>query len=254
MEFRKSFSLVWNKLGLSMLCVLIDILFFLALGFFTAPVSFRMKMLFIEFTAVFSALLKNLGRSGQLGSVLFSAELMPFWKSFLGYALVFALIVYLVYVIFQSFAWFVSMKIAGKKVPVWLFFRRFLLFSLFWFLLFVVYNMADLIIDLSAVLGNRTFRIIPVVCNVFLLAVIYFAIISYVRLDFKSAFILGWNKYRQVLPSFLVVFLYFFALNLALPFFFNLNYYLGAILGIVLFLPALLMARIFMILSIGRVK
>ena len=254
MEFRKSFSLVWNKLGFSMLCVLIDLLFFFALGFFTAPISARMGELLIDFTAVFSMGIKNLDRSDSLSSILFGADVLPFWKSFLGYALLFVLIIYLVYVIFQSFAWFVSMKIAGKKVLVWPFFRKFLLFNLFWFLLFVVYNVIDLLSDLSAVLGSKGFSIIPIICNIFLLVLVYFAVISYIKLDFKSAFVLGWKKYRQILPSFLVVFLYFFALNIILPPLFNLNYYLGVVLGIVLFLPALVLARVFMILAVERAK
>lgn len=254
MEFRKSFSLAWNKLGLSMLCVLTDLSFFFALGFFTAPVSARMGRLLIDFTAVFSIGLKNLGRSDQLSSILFGADLMPFWKSFLGYALLFALIIYLVYVIFQSFAWFVSMKIVGKKILVWPFFRKFLLFNLFWFLLFVVYNIIDLLNDLSAALGGKGSSAVAVICNLFLLIIVYFAVISYIKLDFKSAFVLGWKKYRQILPSFLVVFLYFFALNLVLPAAFNQNYYLGAVLGIVLFLPAIVWARVFMILAVERAK
>ncbi len=254
MEFRKSFSLVWNKLGLAMLCVLIDILFFFALGFFTAPVSARIGMLLVNFTAVFSSGLSSMGRSDELVTVLFGAEAMSLWKSFLGYALLFALIVYLVYVIFQSFAWFVSMKIAEKKVLVWPFFRKFLLFNLFWFLLFVVYNIIDLLNDLSAVLGSKGSSIAAVICNLFLLIIVYFAVISYIRMNFKSAFVLGWKKYRQILPSFLVVFLYFFALNIILPPLFNLNYYLGAVLGIVLFLPALVLARVFMILAVERAK
>ena len=254
MEFRKSFSLAWNKLGLSMLCVLIDLLFFFALGFFTAPISARIGMLLVNFTAIFSIGIKNLDRSDSLSSILFGTDVLPFWKSFLSYALLFVLIIYLVYVIFQSFAWFVSMKIAGKKILVWPFFRKFLLFNLFWFLLFVVYNIIDLLSDLSAVLGSRGSSVVAVICNLFLLIIVYFAVVSYIRMNFKSAFVLGWKQYKQILPSFLVVFLYFFALNIILPPLFNVNYYLGAVLGIVLFLPALVLARVFMILAVERMK
>lgn len=254
MEFRKSFSLLCDKLGLSMLCIFIDLLFFFAFGFFTAPVSARIGMILVNFTAIFSTGLKNAGRSDEMAGILFSANTLQLWKSFLGYALLFVLTVYIVYVIFQSFAWFVSMKIAGKKVLIWPFFWKFLLFNLFWFLLFVVYNLVDLIADLSAVLNNKEFSIISIAGNLFLLLIAYFAVISYVRLNFKSAFVLGWKKYRQVLPSFLVVFLYFFALNVVLPPLFSVNYYLGAVLGIVLFLPSLVWARVFMILAVEGAK
>lgn len=254
MEFRKSFSLAWNKLGLSMLCILIDLLFFFGLGFFTSPISARIEMLLVNFTAIFSAGLKDMGRSDELVTVLFGSAAMPLWKSFFGYALLFILIIYLVYVIFQSFAWFVSMKIAGKKVLVWPFFRKFLLFNLFWFLLFVVYNLIDLLSDLSAVLGGKGSSAVAVICNLFLLIIVYFAVISYIAPYFKSAFVLGWKQYKQILPSFLVVFLYFFVLNVVLPPLFSLNYYLGAVLGIILFLPALVLARIFMILAVDGAK
>jgi len=254
MEFRKSFDLILDRFGLALLCILVDVLSFFAFGFFSFPVSAKIADLLVGFTAVFSAGLNTMDRgSSSVFGILFSSDTVLFWKSFLTYALLFVLIAYVVYVVFQSVAWFVSFRIAGKKANFWHFFLWFGLFNLFWFSLFIVYNIVDFFIDLAAVLGGN-FGFVSVVNSAFLMLIFYFAVISYVKLNFLKSFSLGFKKYRQILPPFLVVCLFFLVLNLILPFSFSVNYYFGAGIGIILFLPSLVFARVFMINSIERVK
>jgi len=254
MEFRKSFDLILDRFGLALFCVLVDVLSFFAFGFFSFPVSAKIADLLVGFTAVFSSGLNTSDRgSASILGLLFSSDTLLFWRSFLTYALLFVLIAYVVYVVFQSVAWFVSFRIAGKKTNFWTFFLWFGLFNLFWFSLFIVYNIVDFFVDIGGVLGGN-FGFVSVLNSAFLMLIFYFAVISYVKLSFLKSFVFGFRKYRQVLPSFLVVCLFFLVLNLILPFLFSVNYYFGAAVGIVLFLPSLVFARVFMIKSIERVK
>lgn len=253
--FKKSFCLVWDKFGYFLACIGLDVLFFFALGFFTAPVAFRMQELFLQITAVFSSALKNLSSEQAILEILFSSEIIPFWRSLLLYALLFVFIIYLIYVLFQSIAWNISLRIINKNIPYFRYLGFFAVINLFWFFVFIVYNLLDLLGDLRNVLGNSgDFGLISIFANFFLIIAVYFAVISYTVLKFKKSFVLGWKKYRVLLLNYFWVVLYFFVLNMFLSRLFFWNYNFAVVLGLFLFLPAVSWARVFMALNIEKVK
>ncbi|MBN1644581.1 hypothetical protein JW851_00895 [Candidatus Woesearchaeota archaeon] len=255
MIFKRSFDLIWDNFGYFLACTGLDVLFFFALGFFTAPVSVKMKTLLLQITAVFSEGLTEVDSTETVLDILFDSQTMVFWKPLVLYALLFIFIIYLVYIIFQSVSWNLSLRIINKKIKYLSYLKSFALLNLFWFLIFIVYNLIDLIGNLRIALSSvKTINFVSIFANFFLLIMIYFAIISYVKLNFRKSFVLGWKKYRPLLSIYVLVLFYFFILNFILSKLFLLSYTSAVIIGLVFLLPAISWARIFFALNIDRVK
>ncbi len=244
-----------NSFGYFLACMGVDVLFFFALGFFTAPVSLKMKHILLQITTIFATALKDADRNQTILDALFSINTMPFWKTLSLYALLFVFIIYLVYIIFQSIAWNLSLRIINKKIPYWKYLKSFAILNIFWFVILILYNLADLLGDLRNTLNTLSdVNFISIFANFFLLIFIYFAVISYTNLSLKKAFRLGWKKYRPLLTYYVLVIIYFFVLNLILSELFRINYIFAVIIGLILFLPAITWARVFMALQIEKVK
>lgn len=232
----------------------LDVLFFIAVGFFTRSVVLRMQEYLLKIAAVLSVGLNEVSRSDSIANVFFSADALPLWKSWFLYWLLFILIVYVIYVLIQSVVWNLSLRIAGRKSNFAKYFVSFVLLNLFWFFIFIVYNLMDLIGDLRSVLLSGRISLVSVLAGLFLLFFAYFAVISYVKLNLKKSFVFGWKRYRELVPSFFYVFIYFFVLNFILSKLVLLNYTFAVVAGIVLFVPAVSFARIYLSLNINKVK
>jgi len=248
---KKSFFLLFESFGYFLACMGLDVLFFLALGFFTAPVSAKMGAILLEITAAFSSVL---AQSDSFFAALFHSSVMPLWRSLLLFYILFLLIAFIAYVIFQSVAWWMCFRIAKKKINYWSYLGSFFVLNLFWFLVLFIFLVLDLAGDISRVLYSSDFSIAGFIAGMLLVISAYFAVVSYVIKGLKSSFVNGWRHRKRILPCFFVVFLYFFVLNLILSRLFLLNYYLAVVIGFVLFLPALVWARVYLILNIQKVK
>lgn len=252
---KRSFELIWNSFGYFLTCMGLDVVFFLALGFFTAPVSVKMKTILLQITAIFSKGLAEVGRPDTVLDVLFSKNTIPYWKEMIMWLLLFILITYIIYIIFQSITWNLSLRIINKKIKYLKYLKSFALLNLFWFLIFILYSLIDLIGDLRVALADvKTTNFISIIANFFLMIMIYFAIISYTKLNLRQSFKLGWKKYRTLLSAYVLVLIYFFILNFVLSKIALANYTLAVVIGLVLFLPAITWARVLLALNIERVK
>jgi hypothetical protein len=250
---KKSFGLIWDSFGYFLTCMGLDVIFFLALGFFTAPVSVKMNDLLLNITVIFSKGLAEVDRTDTVLDVLFSANTVMYWKEIIIWVLLFILITYIIYIIFQSITWNLSLRIINKKIKYLKYLKSFALLNLFWFLIFIIYNLIDLIGDLRFALADvKTTNFIGIFANVFLLIFIYFAIISYTKLNLRKSFKLGWKKHKSLLSTYVLILIYFFLLNLILSKLFLVNYTLAVVVGLVLFIPAITWARVLLALSIER--
>ena len=253
--FRKSFNLIWDSFGYFLTCMGLDVLFFFALGFFTFPVSAKMHDLLLQITMVFAKGLQEVGRSETVLDVLFSAKTMHIWKPMILYMLLFMLITYIVYIIFQSLAWNFSLRIIKKKINIKKYIISFAIINLFWLVILIIYQILDLIAKLRAELNSvKGFDIMSMIINFILIIVIYFAVISYIKLDLKKSLIIGWKNYKTLLSIYVAIIAYFFLLNFILARLYEINTTFAVVAGIVLFIPAITWSRVLLALSIDKVK
>lgn len=251
----KALILIKDSFGYFLACMGLDVLFFIAVGFLTKSIVLKMQESLLQIAAVFSAGLSELSRSGSVLDVLFSSSALPFWKSWFLHWLLFMLVIYLVYIVVQSVAWNLSLRIIGKNISFLKYFVSFALLNLFWFLLFIVYNIIDLTGDLrSSMSSGATISLFSVFAGILLIFLAYFAVISYVRLSLKKSFIFGCKRYRELVPPYFFVLLYFFILNFVLSKIVLTSYAFAVVAGIVLFVPAIAFARVYLALNINKVK
>ncbi|MBD3361366.1 hypothetical protein GF358_01090 [Candidatus Woesearchaeota archaeon] len=252
--FKKSFFLIKDSFGYFLACIGIDVLFFIALGFFTAPFSAKMRLYLVQIAGFFSQNMQELGR-GSFLTALFNPETMSLWKLIFWQFLLFLAVMYLVYVVLQSVVWNLSLKLAKKNISYLVYVKKFALVNIFWFVLFILYGLLDLIGDLNQALNpDVRFNFFSVFASFFVLVLGYFVVISYSTLKVKKSFVIGWKHNNFLFSRYFVVILYFFILNFVLARLAEINYILAVSVGLIFFLPAVAFARVWMAANIQRVE
>lgn len=266
----KAFRNLKSQPGLAASSVLADFLFFFVYGFVTRPLMMKIS----EYVVIIGTSLSEKaaqvarGAAPNLGSLITSdPEISPYFNSLILMFLLFGITSYVIYVFFQAIAWRISFGIAGIKNPkIYNFMKEFALLNVFWLVfaavihfLFLFSKINEAVITKLDPLAESSFGKLAAV---FFFAVIYFAFISYTlvgkKLSAKSkiakSFQTGVKKIKLTAQVFLAIAAVYFILDYALGAVVEANYIAGLILVIAIFLPALAWARVFLIISMEKVK
>lgn len=174
-------------------------------------------------------------------------------------------VIYILYCFFQGISWKLSSGMTGKKAKFLAYIKQFCILNLFWFLLFMAYNAFSFLMELgrtvmqrvnpSGVTGSN------ILLTVTLTVILYFTLISYALIGNESilkvlgkTFAVGIKKIRYILPMYLTIFLFFLILNFILFLTFKIHTNVMIIAGVLLVMPALTWARVFMGLVINKIE
>jgi hypothetical protein len=163
----------------------------------------------------------------------------------------------LIWIIFKGISWYQTHKIIGNKIKPKEFAIKFLISSVFWYVLGIVSIMIvgylNYLIFLTQSANNTKLAFLMLGL---ILLVAYFGAISYCLPSktkiIRTSFVLGVKKFKQILPSYLLS-LIVYALSISLVYtLFIRNFYITLVAIIVIILPAIQYTRLLMVNTIKR--
>lgn len=175
-------------------------------------------------------------------------EFITAYHELLKYLTYFLLSLLALWMLFRGIIWHLSLKTIYKKMPITTTYLKFVLLSIFWFIIlvtaFVLYSAAQ------GLMFNTAYTVIIIaVC----LAILYFGQISYALIPaqqtFKSTFVYGVKYARTIIPAFILNII-LSGIALALPFIFIKTIPILSLAIIILItIPGLAFARLHIIIT-----
>ena len=236
-----------------------DLLFFFVYGFATAPI-YRKLVEYINVIGSFAgeAIQTATRESRSMSTILMDPAISSYFYDMILLLIILWITVYFLYCLFQAFNWKIALQLTGKKIRYLDYLKKFAVMNILWFVLFIAYYLLGFAIDIrktiiSAVMQTSPSSMLNIILAFFLIIIAYFAVISYVKISLKKAFFIGKSKIRQLLPSVLIIAIYILVLNIILALLTQLNVILAIVLGLILLIPAITFARIYISLITNKV-
>ena len=264
----KAASLLKDNRKLFIYIMLADLIFILVNGF----LSFNLIVRLQEY--LFSAAGEIAERSADITQelihksifeVLFSyPEISSLMYSIFGVLLLLAITVYIVFSVFQGYAWRTTLKMLGRNMSYYRFCRQFVIVTVLWLLLFYSQRIFVVLINIVNIVSEKVYHVSPsfmldYLAIIFLAAIAYFALISYSLIGkypvwkiIKKTFVLGVKKAAYLLPMYLVLLLLFWAINQILGVAGSQSQALFFIVGFLLVFPAFAFSRVYIALVVNK--
>lgn len=249
-ELTASLTAIQKHTRLFLIAVILDLLFFLAFGFFTGGIRDKI----VEYGILIANKLSAQGAETGLLSHLFTPTIQPLTNTILLLLLTFAIVFYIIYTIFHGSTWWLTTRIAGKKWAYRTYFFRFAKQNLIWVTLFSVLYLVKILFDMRHAIAKT---IIPEAINIsghFMTGLIAIAItaslFSYTTLNLKQLFI------TPLTTSIAIIFfsaILFLATQSILNLIAKINVTTALALGLVMF-PLLVYLRIYASRTIYHVR
>ncbi|MBW3002384.1 hypothetical protein KY338_04440 [Candidatus Woesearchaeota archaeon] len=255
---KKAIRTAYDNKKLFFLSIFLDILFFFVYGFATAPIYLKLMANVNIIGAHAGEAVKTATRDSQsMFSALSSEVIAPYFNNIIWLLLILAATTYLTYCIFQAVNWKIALQLTGKKIKYLDYLKKFLLLNILWFILFALYYALGLVVDIrkiliSTLMQTQASNTLNVVLVFYLIFIAYFAVISYIKLNLRKSISTGTSKIKQLLPSILLIAVYLLALNIVIKLLASIHPLAGIIIGFILLLPAMTIARIYISLTIQK--
>ncbi len=235
--------LLKNKLLLA-LFIIVDVAFFASLVYVQTNLYFSLGEYSSKlFETIKETTALNLTNASEIDAVLAqNVEFMKNYNQFIKYFTYLILSFLGLFAVFQGINWFIAHKIVNEKFSVLKFTWQFLFWTLFWFLALVALQ----ILLVSSGGSAGLFMALGT------LAVIYFGTVSFARIGqqsfFKQTFRTAIDNWRELTQA---VAISFFGSVIVLGadyyIFYNVNYWVGILFGLIVVLPIFAFARIFVV-------
>jgi hypothetical protein len=255
---KQALRTAYKNKKLFLLSVFFDILFFFVYGFATAPIYLKLMENVNVIGSYAGEAVKTATRESQsMLNALSSETIAPYFNNIILLLLILAVTVYLIYCIFQALNWKIALQLTGKKTRYLDYLKKFLLLNILWFILFMLYYTLGFFVDIRKILISTLTQTTPssalnVVLAFYFIFIAYFAVISYVKLSLKKSISTGMRKLKQLLPSILLIAVFLLALDIIIKLLASLNPILAIIVGLIILLPAMTIARIYISLTIQK--
>ncbi len=260
-EAINAFVLLRKHKKIVLIATIIDCLFFYAYGLLGGGLTQKLTELFEN---IVIGVLPGIKQGNAIIDLLFFPNVYPLTTSFLFNLLLLILLIFVLYIVFQGINFWLANNLV-KKISYKDYLISFAKVNLLWILGFVVYNIIDLIGRLqerfdTITTGLETTNYWSIIAKILIFLIIYFALISYTKLNLKNAFVIGTKKFKQLfflLISSLVIIL---VLMFVLTNLFNavINYENGeqifVVIGAVLLFPTMFFLRLYWALCVNKVK
>ncbi len=252
----RSFELLKKNPVMLLLCLVVDVAFLFFYGLFTTPFNDKISEHIIFIGNLMSQSLRE--QKQGIINLLFAEAIMPYTYKLFLLLLLLVVSVFVAYSIFQGINWRLANSLAGKDTYFYKYILSFAKVNLLWFGFLLVYYILDFAADVRHIVAEKiaqanVINIFAYLLFVFLTALIYFACISYATLSIKKSFQIGIKKARHTLPVFLLIAVYFLALNFILFNLAKVSRDAMFILGVILFFPALTLARVYIASAVKKI-
>jgi hypothetical protein len=218
-EWISVWQLIWSKAWYVPASALLDILFLVLYGLMTAQIFDKLtEHVFVIGTLATEQMNAVAGRARPaVIDVLFQEPVSRYTWQFIALLVLLAVVVFVLFCVFQGLAWFAAAKLAGSKMH-W---RKYLLvfarISALWAGLYFLWQCADTVLNLRRIAVEKMAgQIMPesgFVMPILLGVLVYFAVVSYSLLEIKKAFAVGARKISLLLPAVVIVCIQFFVCN-----------------------------------------
>ncbi len=257
----KEWALSWLLLSRNKTFVLasalVDIVFFYIYGLMTGPIFANLtNHTIIIGTLVSQELRVAAGRARPaVIDLLLLDPTKKFTLQFVGLLLVLAIVVFVIYSIFQGLNWWMASSITKKTMHWKEYLLKFAKINILWFVLFSIWYCLDSIFDLRRLILEKSLNQpaagASIVLNIVLGIIIYFALVSYPLLSAKKSFSRGLN-FKLIIPAFLLVAVHFLVGNIIIKWLAQINTTLMFVLGAIIFLVLLAWTRTYISLIMEK--
>ena len=246
MKLKQSISVLKQNALILLLCSLIDVGFFFVYGFLTSPIRQKIAMQAIELGSLLS------GQGVPALSGLFTPQTSVFTEKIVFSLIIFAVLTYVLYCVFQGVNWKLALDITGRKTKWLSYLNNFARVNALWFVIFVLFYAINVFAAMRrailSALGTAGFDVISLFSIIGMAVIAYFALLSYPSTSIKKAWATG--KKLKSISIFLPIIVYFIALNFLLAFIGAKSPDIMYITGLILFFPALTWARVLIALEV----
>lgn len=255
---KQALKKAYSHKKLFLISMLADILFFFAYGFATAPIYRKLMENIYAIGSLAGEAIQTATRESQsMLSALTSETIRPYFNNIIWLLIILAVTTYLIYCILQALNWKIALEITGKKTRYLDYLKKFLKINIIWFLLFVLYYLLGFAVEIRQILISKITQTAPssalsIILTAYLIGIAYFAVISYVQKSAKQSWTTGKTKFMQLLPAVLLIAAYFLALNIITGIIGSASTTAAIIAGLLLLVPSLTIARIYIALTIQK--
>jgi hypothetical protein len=245
-----------------------DILFILVYGILSFAMVERLREYLLSAGAEIASRSAEITQQVMYKSVfevLFSyPEIGPLISSIFWLLLLIILTAYVLFSVFQGYAWKISLKMIGRKVSYYNFSMQFILINILWIILFYsqrIFTVFSQLLNFMAekVSPGTSTSAYHYISMIFLIAIVYFAVISYSLIGkysiagiLKKTFAFGVRKAKYFLPMYALVAILFWLINFILHQAGSINKIAFLIAGFVLVFPAFAFSRVYIALIVNK--
>ncbi len=251
-HLKQTWQIFWKNKNQLPVIVISDLIFyylFIQLGTYVV----------IQLTQIAENLMSMFGDlAGNIGTeVMQNSQVIEQYKEVTKLIWLFFGGIVLIWIIFKGINWYQTHIISGNKITVKEFALKFIILSVFWYVLGIICIMIIgylnylLFLTESANNTKLAFLMFGLV-----LIVAYFGAISYCLPSktkiIRTSFVLGVKKFRQIVPSYLLS-LIVYALSISLVYtLFIRNFYIALVAIIVIILPLIQYTRLLMVKAVKK--
>ncbi len=263
MKFKETYEAIKKKPFLLAIPAFFDLVAMLLFGYTLIDIQNRALIVIVDLQALFEKTtdltMQALNESNLIEMFSQQTDLVGLESALIKLLLILIVAFWLVWLLFQGGSWRWASLISGNKTKYFKFMSRFILVNLVWLSLLTVVNVFLLNHQFSLQLEfHKTFLDFLTVIGVILnLVIAYFMFISYGLISkyklknlFKNTFKIGFEKPFNVLLVYLVIVGGIGVIDLLLRLFGLISPTAAFIFGILILLPYLTIARVFLIKSI----
>lgn len=257
----REWMLAWKALAANgwyvLACALLDIAFFVAYGFIRAPLFENLTNHVIVVGTLLTQKMSSVADRTRPAIIdaLFQPPVLRYTLQFIGLLAVLALVIFVLYCIFQGVAWYLAGKLDKSKMHWRVFLTHFARINLLWFGFYFLWQCVSMVFDLRRVaIEKATSQPAPeagIALMVVLAVLVYFAIISYPSLSIRKAFSMGTRRLYLLAAGFIVL-LQFFVGNLVVTQIARFNPKLSFIVGVILMLVLISWSRAYATFVVRR--
>ena len=206
---------------------------------------------------------ETINQSSMAVMMLQQQEFATFQDALIKLIFVLLVAISFLWMFFQGPSWKLATNMAHKKIKFIHFFKRFVFVSTLWLLLLIIISfwLVKALFKIQLELGVLQYGSETIISTILYSLVIYFMFISYALVPkynikdiFQKTFDIGTKKFLPLISTFLILGSGFFIIDLILNLMLTINVVAMIIFGFVLLLPYIAIARLYLILVVGKLE
>lgn len=247
--------------------IFVDLFYFISISTLLTGVQLQvmeyMKALQLLLQESSSLIGETINQSAISLMMLQQQEFAIFQSALIKLAFTLIIAIAFMWMFFQGPSWKLAANMAHKRINIVTFFKRFITVSALWLLLISIISvwLVKALFQIQLKLGVLQYGFETIISTIFYALVIYFMFISYalvpkynIKKILQKTFDVGTKKFFPLISMFLILGFGFFIIDLILKLIVTINIIAMIILGFVLLLPYISMARLYILLVVDKLE